>query len=75
MIVEEGGVRTIPLGREALEMNKSQLAKAVSKSLPGGLSNTEENDEDGDPKCNCTGWRYACRCRRTSSSTTIARPG
>lgn len=44
-----GRVRTIPLGRETLEMPKLQLAQAVTSSRRGGLFNSEENDEDGDP--------------------------
>ena len=45
----EGFVLTTPLGREVLEMHKSPLTKAVMWSLKSGISNMEEQDEEGDP--------------------------
>ena len=45
----EGFVQTTPLGREVLEMHKSPLTKAVMWSLKSGISNMEEQDEEGDP--------------------------
>ncbi len=46
---DEGFVQTTPLGREVLEMHKSPLTKAVMWSLKSGISNMEEQDEEGDP--------------------------
>ena len=46
---DHGFVQTTPLGREVLAMHKAPLTKAVMWSLKSGISNMEEQDEEGDP--------------------------
>ncbi len=46
---EAGFVQTTSLGQQVLQMHKASLTKAVMWSLKSGISNMEEQDEEGDP--------------------------